>query len=102
MSVNEFELRDRSVGQRADLARQMVKVGLVAALGAMGLCALVASMAVVVMPFERASDLVLPVAAVSVAVPLAALGLLAGALVKLVPMVIRYRQARHQDEELFP
>jgi uncharacterized BrkB/YihY/UPF0761 family membrane protein len=102
MSVNEFELKDKSVEQRAKLARQMVMVGLVAVLGAMGLCVIVASVAVVVNPFESASDLVLPVAAVSLAVPLAAIGLLAGTLYKLIPMVIQYRHVRHQDEDMFP
>jgi uncharacterized BrkB/YihY/UPF0761 family membrane protein len=102
MSVNEFELKDRSSGQRAKLARQMAMVVLAAMLGAMGLCAVVASVAVVVNPFEKTSDLVLPVAAVSLAVPLAALGLLVGTLYKLVPMAIQYRQARRQDEDMFP
>jgi uncharacterized BrkB/YihY/UPF0761 family membrane protein len=102
MSVNEFELKDGSDGQRAKLARQMAMVVLAAALGAMGLCAVVAAVAVVVNPFESASDLVLPVAAVSLVVPLAALGLLVGTLYKLIPMVIQYRQARRQDEDMFP
>ncbi|MEJ2150692.1 MAG: hypothetical protein P8Z40_14615 [Chloroflexota bacterium] len=102
MSVNEFELKDERAGLRARLARQMGMVVLAFVLGAMGLCAVVASVAVVVNPFERASDLVLPVAAVSIAVPLAALGLLAGALYKLIPLYAQYRQARRQDEDLFP
>lgn len=102
MGINEFELKDESAGQRAKLARQMVTVGLVVALGALGLCSLVASMAVVVNPFDSAADLVVSVAAVSIGVPLAVLGLLAVALYKLIPMVIQYRQARRQDEDMFP
>jgi uncharacterized BrkB/YihY/UPF0761 family membrane protein len=102
MSVNEFELKDRNDGQRAKLARQMVTVGLVVAFVALGLCSLVASMAVVVNPFDSAADLVVSVAAISIGVPLAVLGLLAVALYKLIPLYARYRQARRQDEDMFP
>jgi len=102
MSVNEFELRERYVEQRAALARRMVKVGLVAALGLIGLCSIVAAPAVFLTASDAAPGLILPLVVVSLVVPLTGMLLLAGAMFKLVPMVIRYRQARRQDEDMFP
>jgi hypothetical protein len=102
MGINELELRDRRVEQRARLAQQMVKVGTVFALGLMGLCAIVVAPVVMVTLSEAASSQMPPLIVVSVIVPLGGIILLAGALYKLIPMVIQYRQTRQPDEELFP
>jgi putative flippase GtrA len=102
MGINEFELRDRSAEQRAKLAQRMVKVGMVFALGLMGLCAVVVAPVVMITLSEAASSQMPPLIVVSVVVPLAGIGLLAGALYKLIPLFIQYRQTRQQDEDMFP
>ena len=102
MGINEFELKDGNVEKRARLAQRTVTVGLVVALGLMGLCVIVAAPVVVFTPSESVPDLMLPLVVVSIVVPLAGIGLLAGALYKLIPLYVQYRQTRRQDEDMFP
>jgi hypothetical protein len=102
MGINEFELKDRRIEQQTRLAQRMVVVGLVVALGLMGLCAIVVAPVVMVSLSEAASDQMPPLVVVSFVVPLVGIGLLAGALYKLIPLYIQFRQTRQQDDDMFP
>ena len=107
MSTNEFEERDETMEKQIELVQKGVKYGVVIALAGALTCVMLMIPVYLLIggPSGDSSgglDFVTLTFIVSVAAPLAAIGVLGFALYKLIPLYIQYRRANRPDEDMFP